>query len=164
VADEQRPVVVAFDGSAESAVAVRAAAELFPTRSLLVVTVWETGLALTTPVPADFAGTMPPPLPDPRQVELLDNIEHQHAQATAEAGVAIARESGCPGAVPVPVPDELDVAEAVEAVASQRDAAAIVVGSRGRGGLRSTLMGSTSKRLLHDARRPVVVVRAPERG
>jgi nucleotide-binding universal stress UspA family protein len=38
-------------------------------------------------------------------------------------------------------------------------AAVVVVGSRGRGGLTSILLGSTSQHLLHHARCPVVVVR-----
>jgi len=42
-------------------------------------------------------------------------------------------------------------------------AAAVVVGSRGLGGVRSKLLGSTSRRLLRDARRPVLVVRDDDR-
>ena len=42
---DERPVLVAFDGSAESRAAVRSAVTLFPGRKLIVVTVWEAELA-----------------------------------------------------------------------------------------------------------------------
>ena len=161
MAEQQRPVVVAFDGSAESQLAVATAAELFRDRQIIVVSVWETGLAMASPAPAsDFTGA-PLTLPDPEEVRILDRIEHDHAQSTAEAGAKLVEAAGG-RAVPVPVPDELDIADAVESVAEERQAAVIVVGSRGRGALRSKLMGSTSQRLLHHARFPVLVVRARE--
>lgn len=49
-------------------------------------------------------------------------------------------------------------AEELEGVAVAVDAPAIVVGTRGRGPLRAVLLGSTSRRVLHAARRPVVLV------
>jgi nucleotide-binding universal stress UspA family protein len=47
------------------------------------------------------------------------------------------------------------------AVAEDRDARAIVVGSRGLGGFKARFLGSTSRKLLHDTHRPVLVVRTP---
>ncbi len=46
--------------------------------------------------------------------------------------------------------------------AVERDVAAVVVGSHGISGLRSHLLGSTSRQLLARSRRPIVVVRAEE--
>jgi nucleotide-binding universal stress UspA family protein len=37
-----------------------------------------------------------------------------------------------------------------------------VVGSRGLGGIKARVLGSTSRKLLHDTHRPVLVVRTPE--
>jgi nucleotide-binding universal stress UspA family protein len=37
----------------------------------------------------------------------------------------------------------------------------MVVGSRGLGGIKARLLGSTSRKLLQHTRRPVLVVRAP---
>ena len=48
--------------------------------------------------------------------------------------------------------------EALEELADEHDARAIVVGSHGESPLRSALLGSTPHRLLHGAKRPVLVV------
>jgi nucleotide-binding universal stress UspA family protein len=157
---DSRPVIVAYDGSPESSAAVATAAELFRDRPLVVVSVWEPGLALAMQTAPDTLGVTPPP-PSPEEVATLDRIESDHARTQAEAGVQLAREHGAE-AEPVHVADEASVADTVLAVAEQRDAAAVVVGSRGLGGLRSRLLGSTSRRVLHDTHRPVVVVRAPK--
>jgi len=47
---------------------------------------------------------------------------------------------------------------ALESVADEHDARAIVVGSYGESPLRSAILGSTPHRLLHEAIRPVLVV------
>jgi nucleotide-binding universal stress UspA family protein len=46
-------------------------------------------------------------------------------------------------------------------VAEAGDADLIVVGSRGRGGLKSALLGSVSGHVIHHASCPVVVLKAP---
>ena len=156
--DEQaRPVVVAFDGSPEAAAAVRAAASLFRDRQLLIVSIWEPGLAMAAMSSPDAMG-MTLPMPNPEEIATIDGIQSDHATATAEAGAKLARDLGA-RADALPTRDEVDVAETVLGVAGQRDAAAVVVGSRGLGAVKSRLLGSTSRRLLHDAELPVLVVR-----
>jgi nucleotide-binding universal stress UspA family protein len=59
------------------------------------------------------------------------------------------------------VPDSADVARTLIDIAEERDARAIVVGSRGLGGIKARVLGSTSRKLLHDTHRPVLVVRTP---
>jgi nucleotide-binding universal stress UspA family protein len=49
-------------------------------------------------------------------------------------------------------------AQAIRDAADREDAELVVVGSRGRGGLRSAVLGSVSRDLAAQARRPVVVV------
>jgi nucleotide-binding universal stress UspA family protein len=49
----------------------------------------------------------------------------------------------------------------IAAIADRVDACAIVVGSRGLGGVRSRLFGSTSRDVLQRTDRPVLVVKAP---
>lgn len=53
------------------------------------------------------------------------------------------------------------VAEQLNTLADERAAAAITVGSRGRGALRELLLGSVAKATLHHARRPVLVAPKP---
>jgi nucleotide-binding universal stress UspA family protein len=156
--DDVRPVVVAFDGSPESQAALRAAASLFHDRLLVVVSIWEPGMAVAAqPVP-DPTG-LSYPLPDPEQIATVDRIQSEHATSSAEAGASLARGLGAV-AEAVAAPEGSDVAETVEAIAAQRGAEAVVVGSRGLGGVKSRLLGSVSRRLLHEAHRPVLVVRA----
>jgi nucleotide-binding universal stress UspA family protein len=158
---DARPVVVAYDGSAESQAAVREAAILFAGRTLVVVTVWEPGLALTTSAAADPLGGLASVPPSAETMAMVDGAQRDHAAETAAAGADLARGLGAT-VEPHPVPDELDVAETVASVADASDAAAVVVGARGLGRIKSSLLGSTSRELLHRTKRPVVVVRAPQ--
>jgi nucleotide-binding universal stress UspA family protein len=156
---EQRPAAVAFDGSPESEAAVRAAAELFPGRRLAVISVWEPGLAYAAVSPGYDPTIMGGyPMPTVEEVALLDEVQHDRAAETAEAGARIARELGA-DAVAHPAEDRGQISDTIAAVAEELDACAVVVGTRGRGAVKAKLLGSTSAALLHRAPCPVVVVR-----
>ena len=109
---------------------------------------------------ADLGGAAYVP-PSPDQVQMVDRTQREHATATAEAGAQIATEAGAT-AEAVPVPDGPSPAETVVGIADERDAAALVVGSRGLGRVKSAMLGSTTRQLLGATRRPVLVVRAPD--
>jgi nucleotide-binding universal stress UspA family protein len=158
--EDVRPVVVAFDGSDESQAAVRAAASLFRDRVVIVVTVWEPGLVMAVMSSPDATGLSYPP-PTPEQIQAVDRAQHEHAASMARSGAGLVQELGGV-AEALPVAGSLDVAETVISIADTRDAAAVVVGSRGLGAVKSRVLGSTSRKVLHDTRRPVLVVRAPE--
>lgn len=49
-------------------------------------------------------------------------------------------------------------AEELDALAVQRDADMVIIGSRGRGAVARALLGSVSNRLVHICQRPVLVV------
>jgi nucleotide-binding universal stress UspA family protein len=57
-----------------------------------------------------------------------------------------------------------DPVDEVVAFADSIDADLIVVGSRGHGAIASTLLGSVSRGVLHESRRPVLVVRGADVG
>ena len=53
-----------------------------------------------------------------------------------------------------------DTVDEIVAYADSHDADLIIVGSRGRGALAGTLLGSVSRGVLRESRRPVLIVRA----
>ncbi len=157
---DARPVVVAYDGSAEAEAALREAVALFGRRPLIVASVWEPGLAMMTMMPPAGEPSMGY-MPDPDEVAAIDQAQSGHAAGMAQAGARLARELGAT-AEALPVPDAVNVAQTLVEIADARDARAIVVGSRGLGGIKARVLGSTSHKLLHDTHRPVLVVRAPQ--
>jgi nucleotide-binding universal stress UspA family protein len=156
----EHPAVVAYDGSDEARAAVKAAVALLAGRRLIVVSVWEPGLAQAMAPLRDPTG-VGYPISTPAEAAAIDEIQHDHAVGAAEEGAALARALGAT-AQPLSVADEADVAETLAAIADEHDAAALVVGSRGLGRVKSSLFGSTSRELLRRTGRPVLVVRAPE--
>jgi nucleotide-binding universal stress UspA family protein len=158
--DDARSVVVAFDGSHESEAAIRAAAELFSGHRLVVVSVWEAGLAMAMASVRDSNG-VGMIAPTVEEIDMIDRAQHDIAVDVAEAGARLASELGAE-AVGYPVADEADVAHTVLAIAERCNAAAIAVGSRGLGAVRAKLLGSVSHALLRDGSRPLLVVRSSD--
>jgi nucleotide-binding universal stress UspA family protein len=160
MANLEQPAVVAYDGSDEARAAIETAIELFAGRRLIVVSVWEPGLAqamapLRDPTGAGY------PISTPAEAAAIDEIQHDHAVRAADEGAGLARELGAQ-AESLSVADEADVAETLAAIADEQDAAALVIGSRGLGRVKSSLFGSTSRELLRRTHRPVLVVRVPD--
>ncbi len=54
-----------------------------------------------------------------------------------------------------------DTVDEIVAFADSHDADLIVVGSRGRGAISGALLGSVSRGILGESKRPVLIVRAP---
>jgi nucleotide-binding universal stress UspA family protein len=137
-------IVIATDGSPSSQEAVGVGIELAT----------EQGAAVTFVhvLPADeflVAGRMGH-IPKAHRVD-MDESEvalHEAADAAQEAGLeyTLERISG-------------DTVDEIVAVADSADADLIVIGSRGRGPITSTLLGSVSKGVLAESRRSVLVVR-----
>jgi nucleotide-binding universal stress UspA family protein len=104
-------------------------------------------------------GTMMMPY-DPATVQAIDKASEDHARDIAEDGAQLARAGGLQ-AEALAVRDAADIADAILDAASEREAAAIVIGSRGLKGIKSKLMGSSSASVLGRSEKPVVVVHAP---
>jgi nucleotide-binding universal stress UspA family protein len=100
---------------------------------------------------------MTAPSVDPGLAVELDRALHERAETVARDGAALARSLGL-DAEPLAMPDEGTIHDTILRVARERDAAAIVVGSRGLSGVRARLEGSTFTGLLRHARCPVIVV------
>jgi|SRR5947209_6148448 len=150
-----RPIVLGYDGSPSAKRAIGEAAALLAPRPALVVTVWEPGLAYAASVPSSL--DLPATPVDVTTAAEIDTALDQRAHRLAAEGAQLARDAGF-DAEPVVVADESNVGETLVEVARQREAQAIVVGSRGLSGLKARLAGSTSRAVLQHADRPVVVV------
>jgi nucleotide-binding universal stress UspA family protein len=156
------PLLIAFDGSPASIEAVERAAGLMGNdREALILVVWEPGLlnAAVAPIPGGLSAPVPPP--DIEQVQALDKSEEDHAARIAAEGVEIATSNGLK-AQSVVARDETSVASTILRVAEEKDAAAIVIGSRRHNAIASVLLGSTTEAVLHKTSRPLVVIRPTE--
>lgn len=80
------------------------------------------------------------------------------AASVVEEGVALAREAGL-NASGETIESGGGAWRALAEAATDRGAAVIVAGSRGRGGLASTILGSVSSGLVHNAETPALIVR-----
>ena len=148
----EAPVLIGYDGSPSAAEAIALAASLLGARPAVVVSVWSPAPveAVGYGATADFSVAAPAYFSD------VDNTIEKQAREMAEQGARIAREAGFDAEARSAQgnsawPGIVDAAAAV-------DAAAIVVGARGLSGLKSVLLGSTSKGVLNHAGRPVLVV------
>jgi nucleotide-binding universal stress UspA family protein len=155
-----RLIVFAYDGSPAAAHAMRVAAGMLGPAHAVVATVWEEGMAVSTVVPSTEFGMSPGPLDVETAME-VDEAVHAHAERVAAEGAQLAQSLGM-DAEAVAVADEVNVAETLVHLATERGAEVLVVGSRGLSGLRSRLLGDTSHAVLRHAHLPVLVV--PQHG
>ncbi|HEX2467417.1 MAG TPA: universal stress protein [Solirubrobacterales bacterium] len=151
------PVLIAFDGSGAARRAVGAAAELFGSRPVLVITVWEPDLAYAAAAMPTAGMEMQPTPFDIGEAHELEQSFEAEARRTAEDGAELARSAGV-DAEALAVVGGAHPADAIVEVAGERRVAAIVVGSRGLSGLRARLEGSTSSRVVREAPCPVLIV------
>jgi nucleotide-binding universal stress UspA family protein len=147
------PVLFCFDGSDGSRVAMRAAAEMIDRPvDAVVLTVWET-VATRLALAGAFAAGSTTGGAD------LDAEEESYARSVAEEGALRANEHGYK-ASPM-IKESFDgIARAVLETADDISARLVVCGQRGRGALRSTLLGSVSHTLASHTRHPLLI--APE--
>ena len=146
-------ILIAYDGSAGAEAAIDEAGRLFPGWRAVVVSVW---WSVRSAAPGGRVV-----LPDEMirtAVENLDAAACQVAADTAERGVEQARAAGLDAGAAVERADPNVAATLVRMAHDREVAAVVVVGSRGRSGLRAALLGSVSNAVVHHCRRPVLVV------
>lgn len=148
------PVLFCFDGSEGSRGAMRAAVELIDRPAdAVVLTVWETVATRLALAGAFAAGTT--------GGADLDAEEESYARSMAEEGALRASEHGYQ-ASPMTRESFEGIPKAILETADHLSARLIVCGQRGRGVLRSALLGSVSHTLASHTRRPILI--APERS
>jgi nucleotide-binding universal stress UspA family protein len=159
---EENVVLIAYDGSDAARRAVHETAKLFGSRRALVMTVWEPSLpyelAAGMQPPAGSVDIAPVPVVDVETAQEVDDTLQARADRVAQDGTALAKSLGLQAEPLVVAEEGLNVADAIVKLARERDAAAIVVGSRGLTGLRARLEGSTSNAVAKHAPCPVVIV------
>jgi nucleotide-binding universal stress UspA family protein len=145
------PVLFCFDGSDGSRGALRAGAELIQRPAdAVVVTVWESVATRLALAGAFAAGAT-------TGGAELDAEEAKFAKSVADEGARRANEHGY-NATAMAIESFEGIARAILETADQLSARLIVCGQRGRGALRTTLLGSVSHTLAAHAQRPVLIV------
>jgi nucleotide-binding universal stress UspA family protein len=147
-----KPVLFCHDGSEGSRTALAAAVELIKPADAVVLVVW-------TPAAVQLARAGAFVVAVPNEGE-IDDEEAAAARHIAEQGAAGARERGYNASARIARADE-SVAKTIDEIAQEIDAGLIVCGQRGRGAIRSALLGSVSHALAAHTKRPLLI--APQR-
>jgi nucleotide-binding universal stress UspA family protein len=149
-------ILVATDGSKEAELAARTAADLAQKTGSELHVVHGFGIAPIGP-PVYPEATELQSVEREAEVEGLQRSSEQRAQEVLEAEVEKIRSAG--GTVAQGHLIEGRVAPEIVALAEEIGAGLIVMGSRGRGGIRRSLLGSVSDSVVRHAHCPVMVVR-----
>jgi nucleotide-binding universal stress UspA family protein len=153
--DGPQRLLVAYDGSPNAAIAVRAAASLFRDARACIATVPHdpvTSVATATAV----LETASPAVVD-QTLEQLNAEARREADETAGQGVDQARALGLDAEV-AEIPPSAPAWGALLDAAHRVGADVIVCGTRGRGAFTRALLGSTSTSLLHNTDLPLLLV------
>jgi nucleotide-binding universal stress UspA family protein len=152
VTDEGPDVaLLCYDGSEDSGHALERSTAILGGHEVVVMYVYESMLAVQA---GDFPYPDMLPLED---VEKVDDAARQRSLAVAGAGCDLLRAAGF-DATPAAVESVGAVWRTILAEADSRDAAVIVLGSRGLTGVRSMVLGSVSHRVVNHSHRPVLVI------
>ena len=144
MADNDAPILIAYDGSKYAKAAIKQAGEqLRNGRPAIVLTVWQ---------PFGAAGFVGAPMVPP--VGLEEDVERA-ARRVAEEGARLAREAGFEAE---PVVERGDpVWQRIVESADEHGASILVMGSHGRTGISRVLLGSVAGTTSSHTARPVLI-------
>src|SRR3954447_12134086 len=108
----EAPVLFAYDGSDSARRCVSEIAELFGSRAVVVLTVWESGLTYAATMPVSGMELARAPVTDVEAAREADHELKAGAERIAEDGAELARSAGL-RAEALAVRDETRVAEAI---------------------------------------------------
>jgi nucleotide-binding universal stress UspA family protein len=143
--DPTGPTILCWDGSASAGRAIRQAAKLLGEGRRATV--------LFTHVPVESASGLLAGLSGPD----APIMGHSDAEILLERGVELAREAGFE-ATPLGVVADRKTATIITETADEQDAAAIVMGQRGRSAIGVALLGSVARGVINSVQRPVILV------
>jgi nucleotide-binding universal stress UspA family protein len=153
-------LLIAYDASHESRRAVRAAGALHPGAEAVVLNVAESPARIaplgSAGVPIVGPGAPPPP---PEHILESERQAESMAQETAEEGVREAQAAGL-NAQPATAwgAGASTIVQAILDAAEEHGADLVVVGSRGRSGIKAAFLGSVSNGIVQQAQLPVLVI------
>lgn len=150
------PVLFAYDGSPHARAAIAEGGALLRPGPAVVATAWGALEDAAPPVLMALPGGVARDA-----ARDTDEVQHDAAERLAAEGAALAREAGF-AAEPRALRAAGPFFSALVECAEELDAAAIVLGSRGRSTLAATVLGSVSTGVLHHTGRPVLVLRGPD--
>lgn len=149
MADERRPILIAYDGSDCAAAAIDKVAAEFAPRQVIVLVVSEE----LDKVP--FLGTAGVPV-EAETMEVLTQAARQGAQEIADKGAERARGLGLEATTAVY--EGGPVWSAIVEAAEEHDAALIALGARGLSGVKRLVLGSVSGAVSQHSHRSVLIV------
>jgi nucleotide-binding universal stress UspA family protein len=150
-------VLICYDGSADAQAAIDRAGQLMPGADTTVIVIWETILETLTRTGSLGLGFG---MVGDDGDDGADAAMEKAARETATAGAQRATSAGLV-AHPRIVNRRDQIAADILGVAAEIDADVIVLGTRGRGGVKSLMLGSVSNAVLHHADRAVLIIPSP---
>jgi nucleotide-binding universal stress UspA family protein len=149
-------ILICYDGSADAQAAIERAGCVMPGSGATVLVIWETLVETMarhgTMVMGFGVGAYADGGTDAALEQAALDTANEGAQRATAAGLV---------AEPRIVNRHDEIAADILAVARELGADVIVVGTRGRGSVKSVVLGSVSHAVLHHADRPVLVVPSP---